>query len=499
MRFLPAVAVGVGLALAVAPSATAQSWRLRLDAAGQRVGFRGVIADSIPEADALTGLSSGKITPDGFAVNCFNDGYCHYWRPGELRRGVPATLTSDLTMWGFGISGLRVRVRSRLHTDLTGDRLWPGSSPTTQVQEAYAEYIRDGWTFEGGRIPDHGRLGNSALGAIDGGRAALRLDQVPLDLSLYGGWGFARGTLLSVTSPAVNPLLDYAPEARQLVAGATLGAHLPRVNAEVEYRREVDPVSDYFVSERAALSVQFRPTARVRLTGGGDYDLAQGNLGTAEVALAYTAPRLWATVGARHYRPFFDLWTVWGVFSPTPYRGVNGTLGVGITSKIQVRGSGEWFRYDAAGATTPTVTIEDRGWRAGLEATVTPVEGWTVQGGAHSEFLPGASSRGVDGRVTWRMQESWTVSVQGGALERPLELRFQDAGVTWLGAAADYRVADRWNVGATVDRYWESRDRPDAAAFDWNQWRMGVRASLTLRSEPDRWSLPPGRPRQVTP
>jgi hypothetical protein len=42
----------------------------------------------------------------------------------------------------------------------------------------------------------------------------------------------------------------------------------------------------------------------------------------------YTTPRFSATIGARHYRPFFDLWTVWGVFSPVPYNGVSGSVSV---------------------------------------------------------------------------------------------------------------------------------------------------------------------------
>jgi hypothetical protein len=82
--------------------------------------------------------------------------------------------------------------------------------------------------------------------------------------------------------------------------------------------------------------------------------------------------------------------------------------------------------------------------------------------------------------------------VDGGSLERPLELRFQDAGVRYAGASADYHKGERWRFGVSAERYWESRNRPDAAAFDWNQWRLSARASLTLRSSADSW-LPPAR------
>jgi hypothetical protein len=494
MGTLRGLAMGLLAAGTLVSAAPAQSWRLRFDASGQRVAFRGLRADSVLESSVLPGPTGGPVSPDGFAVRCFNEAYCHFYRPGDIRRGMPATLSTDLSMWGLGVTGLRVRVLARLNTDLSGDRVWPGVTPALQVAEAFAEYRRGNMTVQGGRLLDQGRLGNSGLGAIDGGRLAVQLDRVPLDLAVYGGWGLARGTILPVTSPAVNPLMDWAPAVRQLVAGATVGARFSRLDAQLEYRREVDPSTDYFVAERAGLSAQYRPLRRVSLTGGADYDMAQGQLGTAEVTLAYNAPRLWATVGARHYRPYFDLWTVWGAFSPVPYRGVNGSLAVGVLPTVQLRARGEWFRYDASNAITPTVDVEDAGWRAAFEATVTPRPQWTVTGSAHAEQLPGASSRGVDARVSWQPREAVTLSLAGGSLERPLELRFQDAGLTWFGATANYRATDRFSIGATADRYWESRDRPDAGAFDWNQWRFGLRASLTLKSDADRWVLPPARP-----
>jgi hypothetical protein len=479
--------------------APAQSWRLRLDAAGQRVAFRGASADSVPQGEVVVGPTGGFISGDGFAVRCGDELFCHFWRPGVVRRGMPAVFSTDLTMWGLGVTGLRVRVHARLNTDLTGDRLWPGTQPALQVAEGFVEYLRNGLTLQGGRIPDQGRLGNSGLGAVDGARASLRLNRLPLDVALYAGWGLARGTILPVTSPAVNPLFDWAPAARQIVAGGAVGARLPQLDAQIEYRREIDPITNYLVAERAGVSAQLRPARRLSVTLGADYDVAQGLLGTAEATAAYTRPGLWLTVGARHYRPFFDLWTVWGAFSPVPYRGVNGSLAVAVRPTVQLRARGEVFRYDASGASTPTVTVKESGWRTGLEATVTPRPAWTVQLGGHLEELPGASSRGVDGRVTWRPSAPLSLSVEGGSLERPLELRFQDGGLTWLGTSAMMRVAERWHVGATVDRYWESRDRPDPAAFDWNQWRVGLRASITLRSEADRWVLPPARPNGARP
>ncbi|MES2123250.1 MAG: hypothetical protein V4503_01055, partial [Gemmatimonadota bacterium] len=176
-----------------------------------------------------------------------------------------------------------------------------------------------------------------------------------------------------------------------------------------------------------------------------------------------------------------------------PYNGVNASITVSPTPRLRLTTRGEWFRYDDAEASTPSVVLKDRGYRWGIDASLTPRSGWTLEIGGHGEVLPGASSSGIDGRVSWQASDRWGLSINGGSLQRPLELRFQDAGVTWAGGAVDYRLGERWRAGVSADRYWESRDRPDALSFDWNQWRLSARMSLTLRSSADRWLLPPAR------
>jgi hypothetical protein len=386
-----------------------------------------------------------------------------------------------------------MRLSGRTMGDLTGDRLWPGTSPTLRLIEGYAEYLRDGFTARAGRMVEQGRLASTGSSGLDGVRGTWHTASDRFDVGGYAGWGLARGTILPVTSPAVDPLADYQPSERQIVVGALAGLHLRGIDAQGEYRRELDPVTKYIVAERAALSMQLRPLSRVRILTGADYDIAQGLLGTADATVSYTGHRLWATVGARHYRPFFDLWTVWGVFSPVPYNGVNASLAFNPITKIQVRARGEWFKYDDADVSTPQVSLENHGYRWGVDGSYTPVPKWTIEAGGHGEFLPGASSSGIDGRVTWRARERLDLSVNGGSLERPLELRFQDAGVTYVGGSADYHIDQRWRFGVSVDRYMESRNRPDALSFDWNQWRVSARVSLTLKSSADEWALPPAR------
>jgi hypothetical protein len=482
----------IALSAAVPSPLAAQSWRLRLESSAQRMAFRGVTPDSVLQDRVVAGPTGGPVSPDGYAVTCGFDAYCRFYRAGPVHRALPASASTELTLWGLGVPGLSLRVNVRLLGDLTGDRIWPGPSPAFRLVEGYAEYLRGGLVARAGRLVEPSRLG-SAGGVLDGARATWRFDRTGLEAGGYAGWGFARGTTLPVTSPAVNPLADFQPGKRQIVAGVLAGIRREGLEARAEYRREVDPATDYFVSERAALSVAVAPSAGVRLAAGAERDLGQGHWGSADFTVTYAGHDVWATAAVRHYHPFFDLWTVWGAFSPVPFNAVSGSLAGRPVARLQLRGRAEWFRYQPTETSTPAVTVRDGGWQLGATGRLELDPRWSVEAGVHAERRPGASSQGADGQVTWHPAEALDISLGGGTLDRPLEFRFQDAGLTWVGGAVEWRSGERWRVGGSVDRYWDARDRPDAASFDWNQWRLSARVSLTLRSGADRWTLPPAR------
>lgn len=486
-----------GMVSLLAIRAPAQTWRLRVDANVQRIDFRGLAEDSIPQSAAIGSPDGGLQTLDGYAVNCLGDGWCRFFRNGPIVTGAPASVGIDATVWGLRVTGLSLRINAQARADLSGDSVFIGSAPPLRLIEGFAQYIRDGLTVQLGRMLDRGRLASVGSSGLDGLRATWRSD-AGLEVGGYAGWGTARGTVLGVNSPAVDPLADYQLGSRQIVVGALAGAHLRAVDVQAEYRREIDPVTDYIVAERAALSMQARPAMRLSVAAGADYDIAQAAWGSAEATATYNTGRITASLSARHYRPFFDLSTVWGVFSPVPFNGVSASLSVSPISIVQIRSQAEWFRYDAAGVSVPNVPLLDRGWRWALGGTVEPAPEWTAEVSGHGESQPGASSMGVDGRVTWHVRQSLDFSLDGGSMEVPLELRFLDAGTTYAGGSAAYSAGDQWRFNLGIDRYWNANTRPDAASISWNQWRMSARATLTLRSAADRW-LPPARPSAGSP
>jgi len=471
--------------------APAQGYRLRVDTRVQVAAYRGVVLDSIALGDTVTGPGGGPYTPDGFAVNCVaSDPYCRFFRPGPIVHAAPVTTTADLTLWGLGVPGLSIRATGRVAGDLSSADNWPGTESHVQLLEGYAEYSGEHVTAQLGRQAIPTRFGFTGF---DGGRVGYRTGPQGLEISAYGGWGLARGAALPVTSPALNPLDDFQPRERQLVAGGFAGWASAPLDARLSYLREVDPSVDYFVSERVGLDVAVRPHPGWTLTGGADYDVAAGWCGSAEATLGYTTPggRVAATAGVRRYRPHFDLWTIWGAFSPVPYRALQGSLSVAPAAGLRVRLRGERYEFDNSETATPLVTFEANGWRFAWGATYTPWAGWTVDGGYHSEFGPGASSRGFEGAVTYAPTERIAVSIQAASLDRPLEFRFDQSSLQLYGVEALYRPSPRVSFQLDASRYVEDRKRPDAAAFDWDQLRLNARVVVLFGSGADFANLPP--------
>jgi hypothetical protein len=356
------------------------------------------------------------------------------------------------------------------------------------LTEAYAEYAKSRVVGRLGRQLVTGRLGYQGF---DGARATVRWGDTGFEVGGYGGIGLARAIALPVTSPALNPLDDFQPRDRQLMVGADLGFRRGRVDLRAEYRREVDPTPDYLVSERAAATADVRVAKRLRVSGAAEYDFANGWWGSAEVAANYLGDRHFLTAEARRYRPFFDLWTIWGAFSPVPYRSIRGSGGIQPVAGLWVRGGAERYWFDDAQTETPLVDVEDRGWRANGSASYAIDRRLTADLGLRAEFGPGASSRSIDAGVGFQASKALFLAARAGTLDRPLEFRYADARARWFQASGDLQVSPRLRFVTDLVVLAEERNRPDEAAFDLDQVRLSARVVMDLGSGADR--LPPGR------
>jgi len=478
------------LAVFAAPAA-AQNYRVRVDARGQAVSYRDLIPDSILATSVVPAPSGGPQTPDGFAVNCSGGTYCYYSRPGDVLRGVPLSTSASGILWGLGVPGLTIHATARVLADVGPDAVWPGTDPAVQLIEGYGEFRRSSIITRGGRLLMASRL--EPLG-FDGASVKGLWRDGTLELTGYGGWGLARAAVLPVTSPALNPLDEFRPAQRQIVFGAEAGWRYRMVDATAEYRREIDPKDNNIVSERTAISASalFAP---FRVTGSFDYNIAEANFGSADLTVTYARPRMTFTGGARRYRPYFTLWSLWSAFSPVPYNALNGSADVRATDRLTLHARGEVYRFEGSGASTALVPqLEDDGWRLSGGGTATLNPRWTVDGNLGFEHGPGASARFADAAVRWAPNATYSVDLHGGALDRPLELRYYDATSLWIGARGERQIASDWRVWGEVTLVDDERNRPDAAATSLSQFRIRTGVSASFGSSADRLPLPPARP-----
>lgn len=492
MRHAPRALALAAVALQLPALAAAQGYRATFDAQAQSVEWRGWQVDSIARTDVVVGPTGGFVTPGGIAADCgAGREWCWFYRPGGTQSAAPFALTTDVTAWGFGIRGLSARGNFRLHYDAregsaaTG---WPGQQPSLQLWEAFLDYQRGWLQARAGRQIQDLRVGWTAF---DGGLATVRLPKAGLEFTGFGGWGLARAAPVPVNDPVTAPLNDFIPPKRSVVAGAVAAWTSALADVRAEYVREVDQASKGFALHMTALSGTLRPAPRWMVTGGAEYDISQGLLGSADLSLRYAEPRVQVAGGYRRYRPIFPLWTIWAAFSPVPYNSAVGSAVVLPRPWLQLRGRIEYFRFEDSEAGSPTFPNEQDGWRWSAGGTVTRVKRWTFDAGYTWERGTGAGVLGWDGSVRWDARNDVALKVSGALMKRPLAYRYSDANVLWFGGDVIWRVTPAWNVVASAAWFDEDRNRPDEAAFEWSQTRLSARVTYILGSGDGRRSTVP--------
>jgi hypothetical protein len=490
-----------GLGLVVTPL-HAQGYNVRLDTWYQSVAYRGWTQDSVRASSAVQDADGSWFTPGGIAARCPAGGaYCTFYAPGPELRGQPLVTTIDGSLWGFGVSGLRAQVRARIGTDLsnafdegavdTSRTVWPAVDPSVQLLEGYLEYVNRRFTAQVGRINIFSRLGWVGL---DGSQVSIRPLGGRLKVGAWGGWALARGTPLPITSGELDPLGEYRPTVRPIVLGGELGWTLPGFEGRLLYQSEIDTDVEKLVGERGAAEMAVRPGAGFTVLGGLEYDFGVGQVGTYDFQVKYSDPRGrgHVAVGERRYRPYFPLWSVWLAFSPLPYHTSWGSIALYPVRDLELRARGETYRYDLDDddALLPS-TIEDSGWRWSMGATYAGFRNVTLDANYRAEFGPGASNHGWDSRVVYTPQSFFTASAHMGYLLRPLEYRWNDAKVWTYGFRGDFKVRNQFYLNFAVMRYDESRNRPDAAAFSWDQTRISAGLTMVFSSTMRSRSLHP--------
>jgi hypothetical protein len=388
------VCAGALLAAACAHAVAAQDVRGWAASSIHYAEIRPLRVDTVPVARAVE-RAPGVYELDGEAVQCIPGIGCVRWLAAPVESAALATQDLALTAWGFGVEGLSATLAARSRTQLGGGFAWPRGDDRFDLTLGYAELDRAGVRARLGRQETLSGLGFAAYDGLD----VLGVLARGFRLEAYGGRSLARG-LREPRDEALRGLQDFLPERGAYLVGGALAYTAAVGSAELRYQREIWSDRRGLISERASLDARSARLAPLTIAASVDYDFAGARVGKGQLQLRrplFTRDGSGAAVelSARRYLPYFELYTIWGVFSPVAYHEVEvrGSWGAPTAA---VWAAGAFRAYEDAGAPAFLEAPRSRGWRGSGGGTWSPRPDWSAQGQVVAEVLPGAFLSSAD-------------------------------------------------------------------------------------------------------
>ncbi len=470
------------LALLAAAPAAAQGVRGTATTTLRYLTLRPIQSDTVDAANVSA--EDGQLVFDGHSVTCLAGGLqCVYYTPDDVAHAAVGTQDISATAWGFGVRGLSATFLLRGRADLGGDFTWPTSDDPFDAILAYAELQRSGYRVRAGRQRTLSGLGFSGYDGVD----VLASPWRALRLEAYGGRSLARG-LNDPASEALQGIEDFVRDQQAFLFGGAIEATpFAGTSLGLRYQREIWADRAGLLSERASLD--FRSSlpgalSRVHLTGSVDYDFAFDRVGKARLSLRSPLPGDWGWVEltGRRYLPYFDLSTIWGFFSPTPYH--EGEVGLTLRHWQPLTA---WMSAGVREYGDPEISvigspISDRSVRYAVGARFR-TGGVTTSGEYRLETGFGAVLNSGDAMLRWETGPRLALTVRGTAFQQIEEFRVGDNTVFGGGLGAELRLPGEARLTAGADVYRQAWDhRPSQA--DWNQLRAYSILSIPFGSDP---------------
>lgn len=480
-----ALVLALLISLSVAPSVFAQGVRGDVRFIGSFLQYRSLVRHSIPDSET-PGEGTDQVLPDGTPVTCVPGLDCYWYEAGSVSWGTPFTQELRLTAWpGYRGLSFRAALRSRLGSD----SFWPRSSQEVEAVDLHLDFQRPEYRIRAGRIQRGGGLG---LYFFDGGTVQWRPGQI-FRIEAYGGRSRARVINQPRTGDLLAEVEERPPGSSSLLLGAETWIRLGReFSASAIYQRERRTDGHGLYSERAGLDLSWRPGS-LTVEGSTALDLAFMHMNDGRVRVSGPLGRgVRATGAMRYYRPFLELWTIWGAFSPIGYAEGLASLSWQAASSWTLEAGGAYRAYEETNAGATFLPIDEEGWRAFGEARYAR--------GPWSGFMRAARVTGGADRVS--VDVGGHKQFRGGrmlgafavASERSIEYRFGKG--TTLGLGVEGRIPlGSLDLDGGVGVYRHGfQDRP--GFDDYTQWRIRLAGTWRFGMEPRATQSPTGRPVQ---
>jgi hypothetical protein len=451
----------------------------------QFVELRQLVIDSVA-ATAVPGSDQWRTTVDGAPALCLTDAvFCTFERSGNRISAAP--LLQDLTVaaWGWreGLS-FHANVRARSQLGGTDGLLYPRADDHLQTLDAFAELERTTW---------RGRLGRqwitSGLGtySFDGANGLWRHDAITVE-----GWG-GRALVAGLNEPYTSAQLAAVdnlppPENGWLFGGRARYRPNALTAAALTYQRVLLSDRSGLYAERASLDASSREYG-VTADAGLNYDVATGEWNEARLRIGTPSGRsLGYSVEARHSRPYFELWTIWGAFSPVGYDEARGTVDWsrrGSPYSASLRGA--YRTYEDAGTAVPG--LRTNGWRAGGDVRWQDEGALSAFGSYDVDIGSGAASTDVRAGARWDKSADLSFGADLAATQNIYEFRVGTGRI--FGAAVDGAVRVAPDVRIVLDAaLYQHTLTNGAAGPDWTQRRATARFEWTVGRDPGMRTVP---------
>ena len=443
------------------------------------IELRPFVRDSVPAGDAA-GDGLLRLLPDGRVVRCLpGESWCRDVRPGNRVSTLPVIQDVYLSAFGFG-RGLRAYTQLRERSALGGHQdLWPQEDEHFEVVALYAELERDRLRLRAGR---QWKVSGLGYYNFDGLAVAWRPTATTW-VEAYGGRSLLRGLNEARTGGALESIESLSlPD-----AGVLLGIHgryrpNPRLALSATYQMDVRGDRSAAYSELAIADGVLR-VGRGSVESAVEVDVAGKALNQARLTLR-SAPIGQTTLftEVRRYHPYFELWTIWGAFSPIGFdEARSGVTWASRDARLLGRVEASWRRYGDAGTDAPD-DYRTTGWSAGIGGTWAPRSSWTMDANYRLESGFGASRWEGQAGLRRALGGLGSVAVQAVAFQRLYEFRLDKGTVVGLGGEGSVPIGDRARAFLSAMMYRQHGGGP--SAMDWNQRRASMRFEWALGSEP---------------
>jgi hypothetical protein len=468
-------------------------WSPALTAQGPGIRLRGVTTtryleldrfedDSVRADHTLDADRLYRRTPEGRVVLCEpGREYCVFKRSGPRINTVPVTQDLQVTAWGFG-EGLSV------HADVRGrgaggsaPELWPRAGDRFDVLSGYLQYDRSRITARLGR-----QFVSNGMGVYNFDGAMLQARPWRgVTVDGWGGWSLVRGINEGYTSAELAVIEELAPDRPALIVGTSMRVRPSRGSAfRMMYQREVRENRSGLYSERIAADGTVR-LGRGAMDASYEQDLASGQINEARLRWRGELPLGFeASVEGRRFRPFFELWTIWGAFAPVGFDEMRVDGGWSTPDhRLSVDLFGGYRQWADAGTGLEFQPLRSTGWRAGGDLTARLTESIVASGHYDADVGAGASREEVDIGLRYEGGQRWFVGVSGTAMQSLFEFRIGTGRMLGYGFDAGWRVTRDVRLVADVMAY-QHRGDEGTPFTNWSQRRGSVRLEWTMGTDP---------------